>query len=270
MTAKSTYVVPKMDCPAEEQLIRLALEPLAGVDALGFDLEARRLTVVHGCPVEQVTERLVPLRLGAGLLATTEHAPRTAHPTDPASERRVLRRLLAINAVMFVVELGLGVVAESTGLIADSLDMLADASVYGISLYAVGRAVSAQQRAARSAGWLQLLLALGVLAEAGRRAWTGSEPVEWMMIGVAAVALAANVACIALLAKHREGGVHLRASWIFTATDALANLGVILAAMLVAATGSPIPDLVIGAIVGLLVLHSAVRILRLPRAENRS
>ena len=261
---KSTYKVPKMDCPSEERLIRMALEPLAGVGALGFELDARRISVVHSGPTAEVTELLVQLGLGAELVETNEHDDefQTA-PEDPSGERRVLRYLLAINAVMFLLELGLGVVAESTGLIADSLDMLADAGVYGISLYAVGRAAFAQRRAARVSGWLQMVLALGVLAEVARRAWLGSEPVEVLMIGVAALALVANLACIALLARHRHGGVHLRASWIFTTNDALANLGVIAAGVLVAATGSAIPDLAIGAAVGLLVLVGALRILRL-------
>lgn len=83
------------------------------------------------------------------------------------------------------------------------------------------------------------------------------------MIGVALVALVANLACLALLARHREGGLHLKASWIFSTNDVLANLGVILAGVAVAITGSAVPDLVIGAAVGLLVLSGAVRILRL-------
>ena len=65
-----------------------------------------------------------------------------------AQEAGVLRVLLAINAVMFVVELVAGLVAQSTGLIGDSLDMFADAAVYGVALYAVGRSVKLQVRAA--------------------------------------------------------------------------------------------------------------------------
>ncbi len=83
------------------------------------------------------------------------------------------------------------------------------------------------------------------------------------MIGVAVVALVANLACLALLANHRTGGVHLRASWIFSTNDALANIAVIVAGVLVMATGSAVPDLVAGTAVGVLVLSGAVRILRL-------
>lgn len=262
MSNASLFAVPKMDCPSEERMIRMALEPLDQVHELHFDLERRVLEVVHDGPPEPLFERLEPLGYGAILTSTGPVDP-DRELTGTADESSVMRQLLAINGVMFVVELGFGVWAQSTGLIADSFDMLADAMVYGLSLYAVGRAVADQQRAARASGVLQLLLALGALFEVARRALQGSEPIELVMIGVATIALVANLACVALLARHRHGGVHLKASWIFSTNDALANLGVIVAGLLVLGTGSAVPDLVVGGLVGLLVLSGAVRILRL-------
>lgn len=260
----STFAVPGMDCPSEERLIRMALEALPEVRGLQFDLENRRLEVRHVGAVDEVLARLEPLGFGARLDRTVEAGPEPeAAPSDPAAESRVLKQLLAINAAMFVVELVLGLVAQSTGLIADSLDMFADAAVYGLSLYAVGRALAAQQRAAKVSGWLQMVLALGALGEVARRSVMGSEPVEALMIAVGLVALVANLSCVALLAKHRDGGAHLKASWIFSTNDALANLGVVLAGVLVAVTGRAWPDLVVGTAVGFLVLWGAVRILRL-------
>ncbi len=260
---KSTFRVPKMDCPSEERLIRMAVEPLADVERLQFNLAARTVSVTHQGDATAVLERMLPLGLGASL-ETTEQAPSAVEPPpDPAAERRVLRLVLAINATMFVGELVLGLVAQSTGLIADSLDMLADAMVYGMSLLAVGGAVASQRRAARFSGWIQLALAAGVILEVGRRALAGTDPAESLMVGVALVALLANLASVALLARHRSGGVHLRASWIFTTTDALANVGVIAAGVLVGITGSAVPDLVIGTLISLLVFSGAVRILRL-------
>lgn len=178
------------------------------------------------------------------------------------AEAKTLRWLLAINAVMFCVEIVAGWIAQSTGLIADSLDMFADAAVYGLALYAVGHA-GQQLRAAQLSGWLQLLLALGVLGEVLRRWLTGSAPEPLPMMGIALLALAANLACMAMLARHRDGGAHMKASWIFSTNDVLANLGVILAGALVAWSGSNVPDLVIGAAIGLLVLNGARRILGL-------
>jgi len=179
-----------------------------------------------------------------------------------AGERRLLVVLLGINAIMFGVELAAGIGADSAGLLADSLDMLADATVYGIALAAVGRAASAKARAALFSGYFQVGLAVWVGAEVLRRFLGGSEPQSTWMIAVGALALAANVACLAMLAKHRNGEIHLRASFICSSNDVLANLGVILGGLLVGATGSPFPDVVIGAAVVALVLRGALRIVR--------
>ncbi|MNZ89643.1 Cadmium, cobalt and zinc/H(+)-K(+) antiporter [compost metagenome] len=250
-------------------MIRLALEPLAEVAALAFDLPGRRLQVFHDGEIAPIAARLESLGLGARLesseavhgAALEQQQRRDAEQSS--RQAGVLKWLLAINALMFVVELGSGWLAQSTGLIADSLDMFADAAVYGVALFAVGRALAWQVRAAHFAGVLQLILALGALVEVGRRFFYGSEPQSLSMIGIGLLALVANVACLWLISGHRDGGAHMRASWIFSANDVLANLGVIVAGALVAWTGSPYPDLLIGSVVGLLVLDGARRILAL-------
>ena len=183
-------------------------------------------------------------------------------------ERTTLRTLIAINGVMFVAEALAGWWAQSTGLLADSLDMLADAAVYGIALYAVGRARALQVRAAAASGVLQVLLGLGVLLDVGRRLVVGSEPVSLAMMLVGLVALAANVTCLALVSRHRAGGVHMRASYIFSANDVVANAGVILSGGLVLLTGLRWPDLVVGTAIAALVVRGGVRILREAAAER--
>ena len=265
---KTVFDVPKMDCPSEERIIRMALEG-AAIDRLDFDLNARRLTVFHRSSPEQLLALLVPLNFGAKFAETSqvEASEAAAPPQDEKAERSTLMILLVINAVMFVAEFAGGLWAQSTGLIADSLDMFADAAVYGVSLYAVGKAASSQASAARLSGYFQLLLALGALAEVIRRFVAGSEPEAPAMMAISLVALVANVACMALISKHRTGGVHMRASWIFSTNDVIANIGVILAGGLVAWTGSHLPDLVVGLLIALVVLSGAVRILRL---ANRS
>ena len=176
-------------------------------------------------------------------------------------ERRTLWIVLAINAAMFMVELGFGLRARSTGLIADSLDMLADAAVYALSLLAAGRSVLEQRRAAGVSGLMQIALAGWVLVDVVRRWLHGSEPLSSWMIAIGALALLANLLCLVLLSRHREGGVHMRASLIFSTNDTLANAGVIVAGALVAWTGSRLPDLLIGAAISLLVLRGGLRIL---------
>lgn len=163
---------------------------------------------------------------------------------------------------MFVIEVGAGVVADSMGLVADGLDMLADASVYGLALLAVGRPERAKIRAAFAAGYLQLVLALLATLKLLWAIVRGSSPEATSMIAVSVLALAANVAAVRILYRHRHGDVHIRAAWVFSATDVQVNLLVIVAALFVLALESAIPDLVVGAVICGLVFRSVRRILR--------
>lgn len=257
---RSVFRIPGMDCPVEEQAIRLRLAELP-VAALHFDLAARTLAVDHGGEAKIILDRLQPLALGAEL---ADSRPLTVAPSaDDADEAVVLWTVLAINAAMFVVELVAGWWAGSAGLIADAFDMLADAAVYGLALYAVGRRSACKLRAAHAAGWLQLLLALAAVAETGRRMVAGSAPENLTMISIALLALVANLTSLLLIASHRNAAVHMRASYLFTANDVLANLGIIVAGVLVGWIGRPWPDWLVGLLIGAMVLAGALRILRL-------
>jgi len=177
-------------------------------------------------------------------------------------QRRVLVALLLINAAMFFLEFAMGLIGQSTGLIADSLDMLADATVYGLALYAVGRSLADKVRAAHVSGVLQIALAVGVILDVSRRFILGSEPESTLMMLIGTVALAANISCLAMLARHRKGEIHMRASWIFSKNDVLANLGVMLSGALVAWLGSPLPDLLIGLVIAVMVMTGGLSIIR--------
>ena len=225
-THRSVFELPKMDCPSEERMIRMALQGTQGVSDLTFDLGARRLTVLHDASAAALLKRLEPLGYGARLIGSeAADSPAISSPADDTAEGKTLWLLLAINGAMFVIEVAFGIIAQSAGLIADSLDMFADAAVYGLSLYAVGRAARSKLRAAHFSGGVQLLLALGAFAEVLRRFVFGSAPEPAYMMVVAAVALTANVTCLYLISRHRKGGVHMRASWIFSTNDVLANVG---------------------------------------------
>jgi cation diffusion facilitator family transporter len=189
---------------------------------------------------------------------------------ESKEQARVLWIVLGINASMFVAEFIAGVVAQSTGLIADSLDMLADAAVYGVSLYAVSRSATLKARAALLSGVLQIVLAISIAGEILRRAIMGSEPEPLFMIGISFVALAANVACLALIAKHRDGEVHMRASWVFSKNDVIANVGVITAGGLVLLLDKPWPDLVIGALIVFVVFRGGISIVSDAKREKLS
>ena len=179
---------------------------------------------------------------------------------DPKNQKNLLITLLVINGIMFVFEFLFGLYAESTGLLADSLDMLADAMVYGSALFVIGKTAMAKANSALLSGVFQMLLGIGVMFEVIRRFLFGSEPISTIMIVISLFALAANIVCLVLLNKHKQGEVHMRATWIFSKNDVIANLGVITAGLLVAYFESAIPDLIIGAIISSVVLYGSYQI----------
>ncbi len=178
------------------------------------------------------------------------------------AQKKVLRLLLAINFSMFVIEIVIGILSDSTALLADSLDMFADSTVYAISLYAVGKSMVIKNRAARLSGLFQIVLGLSVLLDIIRRLIWGSNPESFSMVAVGVAALFANTLCLYLIASHRKGEIHMRASWIFSKNDVIANLGVILGGILVYLLGSRIPDLLIGSLISLLVIRGGIEIVK--------
>lgn len=259
------FDVPKMDCGAEEQLVRMRLEDLSDVLRVDCDLARRTVDVVHKGDAAAIERSLATLNFGARLIEREPVETLDAAGQD-VRQRRLLVVVLAINATLFGVELALGFVAQSMGLVADSLDMLADALVYSLSLYAVGRSSGHKRAVARLSGWFQLLLAtLGMIEVVRRFLGAGDEPSVALMIGVSLLALAGNIASLVVLRRSRSRDVHIQASQIFTSNDVLVNLGVIVAGLLVYATSTKLPDLLVGAAVFALVAYGAVRILRLAR-----
>lgn len=185
-----------------------------------------------------------------------------------AAERRTLRVLFSLNGIMFLVGLVAGILAHSTALIADSLDMFADATVYALSLYAVGKTARDKNRAACFSGFFQIALAGMVLGEVIRRFLSGSAPEASWMMGIAFLSLIANSYGLYLILKHRKGDIHMRASWIFTQNDTIANLSTIVAGVLVTVFNSRFPDLIVGFAIALLVLRGGIAIVRDVRQEQ--
>jgi len=177
-------------------------------------------------------------------------------------ENKVLIILLSINAFMFVVEVTFGILSESSALIADSLDMLADATVYGIGLYAVGKKMHVKITAAYVSGVFQILLGASVAVDILRRLILGSDPESILMISIGIVAFIANTICLMLISKHKEGEVHMRASWIFSKNDVIANLGIIIGGSLVSLLDTRIPDLIVGIVITLIVIRGGIYIVK--------
>ena len=261
---RTTFHVEKMDCAAEEHLVRMRLGAEPTVERLAFDLPSRRVTVVHTGDAASIRAALDGLGLGA---REVEGEIAESLAPDTGAERKALWTVFAINAVLFVGEAAAGLVAGSMGLVADSLDMLADALVYGLSLAAVGAAATRKVRVARLSGYLQFALAAGGLVEVVRRFVSPAEvPEPVAMILVSLVALAGNVASLRVLARATSREVHVEASRIFTSNDVKVNALVIAAGAAVALTASKVPDLLAGAFIFFIVANGARRILALSRS----
>lgn len=259
---KSTYKITKMDCPSEENLIRMKLDGMTAIKNLDFDIPNRTLTVFHDGQGDQIEQSIIDLDLGGKKVKTIE--TEEVEFSENANQKKLLWTVLAINFAFFLIEMTTGLISKSMGLVADSLDMLADAFVYGISLFAVGGTLIRKKKIAKIAGYFQITLAVIGFMEVLRR-FFGIEkmPDFSTMIIVSVLALIANGICLYLLQKSKSKEAHMQASMIFTSNDVVINLGVITAGVLVNWLDSSKPDLIIGTIVFILVVQGAVRILKL-------
>ncbi len=251
-----------MDCPSEENLIRMKLEDIPDIEKLDFDIPNRTLTIYHEGHIEKIEEFIIDLDLGGKKISSAE-AQETGFAKD-IKQGKILWAVLLINFIFFLIELTTGFISKSMGLVADSLDMLADSFVYGLSLFAVGGTLLLKKKIARLAGYFQISLAVIGFFEVLRRFfWAEKFPDFLTMIIVSVLALIANTFCLFLLQKSKSKEAHMQASMIFTSNDVIINLGVIVAAILVNWFNSNKPDLIIGCIVFILVIKGALRILKL-------
>jgi Co/Zn/Cd efflux system component len=185
-----------MDCPSEENMIRFKLDGINGIEKLEFDLEARQLIVYHTTKNQEITDRLQDLNMGS------EHADPVEYKGEILTgsngvQSKLLWTVLAINLGFILIEITTGLISHSMGLVADSLDMLADASVYGLSLWAVGSTVARKKSVARFSGIIQLVLAgIGIIEVARRFIVVETVPDYRMMIIVSILALIANSICL--------------------------------------------------------------------------
>ncbi len=183
--------------------------------------------------------------------------------------RRALLAVIAINAVMFAVELGAGALAGSMALAADSLDFLADSLTYGLSLWVIGRPDAWRARAAVFKGVSLAAMGVWVLGATVWQSFALGVPEPLVMSGVGFLALAANLASVAILFRWRDGDANVRSVWLCSRNDAIGNVAVVAAGGAVWLTASGWPDLVVAAAMAALFLKSAAAILRQAFAELR-
>lgn len=184
--------------------------------------------------------------------------------------RRILWAALGLNAAMFVAESIAGVLAHSRSLQADALDFLGDGANYAISLGVAGMALQWRARAALLKGLTILLFGIGVLASAVWGLMHGAQPDPYAMGLVGAVALVVNVVVALLLYRYRTGDANMRSVWICSRNDAINNLLVIGAGLVVLRTGSGLPDLLVALVMALLGISGGWQILRQAIGELRA
>jgi len=195
------------------------------------------------------------------------------HVPDPhrgnTGYRRVLWAVLAINAAMFLVEIGAGVAAGSASLQADALDFFGDAANYAISLLVVGMVLRYRALAALAKGSTMGLFGLWIIGTAVWHAFHGTLPNAYTMGAIGFAALAANAISFGLLWAYRDGDANMRSAWICTRNDVLGNLAVLLAAAGVFGTGTGWPDVIVAAIMASLALQGSWLVVQQSLGELR-
>jgi Co/Zn/Cd efflux system component len=183
------------------------------------------------------------------------------HSNDPhrgnPAYRRVLWAVLAINAAMFLVEIGAGLAAGSASLQADALDFFGDAANYAISLLVVGMALRYRAMAALAKGATMSLFGFWIIGTVIWHALHGTLPSAITMGAVGFAALGANAISFGLLWAYRDGDANMRSAWICTRNDVLGNVAVLVAAAGVFGTGTGWPDVIVAAIMASLALQGA-------------
>lgn len=262
---KTSFTIQKMDCPSEEQLIRLKLENIKNISSLQFDIPNRRLDVYHTGDYKPIFNEIDKLQL-ATLFVESNETDETFSTDNKSKDKKLLWQVLFINFFFFLVEILFGFISNSMGLVADSLDMLADSLVYGLALFAVGGTISKKKNVAKLSGYFQLILAIFGIIEVIRR-FIGFEnvPSFQIMLVISILALIGNSVTLFLLQKSKNTEAHMQASVIFTSNDVIINIGIIIAGILVFLTNSKIPDLIVGAIVFFIVARGAYRILQIAK-----
>lgn len=265
LISQSTYKITKMDCPSEEQMIRMKLEGVEEIKGLSFDIPNRKLDVIHFGDRTLFEHLIQELNLDTQFVESSQ-INEFKEEKENSKQRKMLWWVLAINFTFFIIEMLYGWLSSSLGLVADSLDMLADSFVYGLSLMAVGKEITRKKKVAKLSGYFQIFLALFGLIEVIRRFVTEHEtPIFQNMVLISILALVANYISLLLIQKSKSQDAHMQASMIFTSNDIIINIGVIIAGVLVYFTASKYPDLIIGGIIFLIVVRGALRILKLSK-----
>ncbi|WP_137390349.1 cation transporter [Rhodoligotrophos defluvii] len=183
--------------------------------------------------------------------------------------RRALWIVILLNVGYGVIEMGGGFIAGSQALKADALDFLGDGLITFLGILAIGWSLVWRARSALIQGLFLGGLGLGVLGTTVYRVLVEHQPEAELMGLLGIIALTVNVAAALVLIPHRTGDSNVRAVWLFSRNDAIGNAAVVVAAGLVAWTGTAWPDLVVAVVIAGLFLQSSWSIIRDARSDLR-
>ena len=181
--------------------------------------------------------------------------------------KRALWIVILLNVGYGIIEIIGGFIAGSQALKADALDFLGDGLITFLGVLAIGWSVAWRARSALIQGVFLGVLGLGVLASTIYRVFIVHQPVAELMGALGLVALVVNVLAAVVLIPHRTGDANVRAVWLFSRNDAIGNVAVVVAAVLVAWTDTAWPDLVVAVVIAGLFLQSSWIIIRDAQAD---
>lgn len=180
---------------------------------------------------------------------------------------KILWIIIGINFAMFLIEMVASEISASMALSADALDFLGDSLTYAITLIAIGHSLRWRASAAMFKGITLALMGLWVLGSTLYRMFVIGVPNEMIMGSIALLAFFANLICALLLVKYKDGDANVRSVWLCSRNDAIANLAVLIAAVVVSFTQSKWPDLIVAFFMAGLFLHSATLIIKQAKKE---
>jgi Co/Zn/Cd efflux system component len=200
---------------------------------------------------------------------TSGHGHSHDHNFDGASPgfRWALYAVIAINAIMFIVEMAAGITSGSMALRADSLDFLGDTVTYAISLWVIGKPLQVRATAALAKGVSLALMGAWVLGSTIYQLFVLGRPDEMIMGAIGVLAFVANVASVLILMRWREGDANVRSVWLCSRNDAIGNVFVVLAALGVWSTATGWPDLIVAGVMAAVFFYSAVLIVQQAKGE---
>jgi Co/Zn/Cd efflux system component/copper chaperone CopZ len=260
------YRVTGMDCSACAVKIEAAALSVAGVRAAKVSIASQEMTLRTedgAASLPEVERSITGLGYRLARIDADEDDDRIAdlsHVTP--AYRRALWIVVLLNAGYGVVEIVGGILAGSQSVKADALDFIGDGVISFLGLIAVGWGLAARAKAALLQGIFLGILGAGVLVAAAYRVLVQHQPEAGLMGILALIGLAVNVAAAAVLLPYRRGDANVRAIWLFSRNDALGNVAVVIAALLVAWTQTPWPDLVVAVVIAGLFLQSSLSIIK--------